>query len=600
MKSVGLWLWALLVPATCWGAPGTLQPLQGNTFLQRQGQALWEPIAKPTSVEEGDQIRTSNESLAFVILPDDHRVAVAADSYLVLSKMGTDETQLYLKAGNIRNKVRHLRLGQAYSVQTPTLVVAVRGTDFSVAEMAQAQKSQVRVFEGFVDVSALRQDVTHEITRVNAGQATQVDAQGHIETPQPLPGAAPNTVPPAAKHDGSNTKPIQTDEGAPRPHQGPPPPGAGPSGGLNWFDHPDQITPKLFDDAGMLSGPDGKHPPRPESKGPPIPNGPPLVSNPLNNPYGPTPFQGPNPFLPPPIPSGDGGSPTTLNPADPLQALKDEINRQNLASQLQGVLVGGLFQDGAVKVGPDGQLHQYADAIVQNGSDGIKFMNATMVSGRPGTLNYQTTTIRFNQNLPSDYTLATRTAFRSDSTMPTYYATDVDNYRSNTVDYLDVKASQGSPHFSAPENRYVTKFDQQKAEINHTVLYDCVSTGCTYLGGSAPSVSLAPFGGANVELKNQYSNGVFVARHVTYSDDHQQIPSLSNVPAGSSPKGYLTELNVHDVLVSNLFTHGPILSFGSSQSRILSGVDSILTNADAQQILTGHIPEGVPDGLFRS
>src|SRR5262249_50798899 len=91
-------------------------------------------------------------------------------------------------------------------------------------------------------------------------------------------------------------------------------------------------------------------------------------------------------------PPGDSGGTTTTNPiADPLQALKDEIQRQNLSSKLQGILVAGLFQDGAVKIGPDGQLHQYSDAVVQNGSDGITFQNATMISGLPNTLNYQTT-----------------------------------------------------------------------------------------------------------------------------------------------------------------------------------------------------------------
>ena len=55
---------------------------------------------------------------------------------------------------------------------------------------------------------------------------------------------------------------------------------------------------------------------------------------------------------------------------------------------------------------------------------------------------------------------------------------------------------------------------------------------------------------------------------------------------------------VQDTLYSNLFTHGPIVAFGSFQSRVLGGVDAINNDQDAQALLHGQMPVGAPDGLF--
>src|SRR5258708_27437271 len=92
-----------------------------------------------------------------------------------------------------------------------------------------------------------------------------------------------------------------------------------------------------------------------------------------------------------------------------LQALYDTIRSKALDDKLQGILVANLFQDGGVALGADGQFHLYADAVVQAGDPGIQFLNATMLNGQPDTLNYQRTTLTFNQPLPTDYPLAPHT-----------------------------------------------------------------------------------------------------------------------------------------------------------------------------------------------
>jgi hypothetical protein len=374
------------------------------------------------------------------------------------------------------------------------------------------------------------------------------------------------------------------------------------------------------------------------------PVGPGTYTNPVNpiNPINPS---GPTTIYPQPPPTGNGAACTTnaqcpggsvcnagtCGPAptttDPVSAgnaaLFDTIKNVGLQNQLQGLLVAGLFQDGSVNMSPvDGKWHLYADAIQQNSGNGIKFLNATMVYQHTETLNYQVAAIQFNQTLPTNpsaYYIATQTAFRSDfgTTLPAYFATSVDNYRTNTVDYVDVQASLNNGHQpvlvgSGAAARYVTVFDNGSCTVNGTKLYTFTTptTGAmagipsyAYLGGTKPTVSISPTTTADIAMNNTYSNGVYLGRRLTYIDTTSgQIASPSTLPSGQTAQLYLsgTMLVAQDSLYSNLFSKGSIMTFGSSQSRILGGIDSVLNNQDALSILGGTIPVGMPDGLFHS
>jgi len=290
-------------------------------------------------------------------------------------------------------------------------------------------------------------------------------------------------------------------------------------------------------------------------------------------------------------------------------ALFSTIQSMNLQSKLQGLLVAGLFQDGSVKLSPiDHQWHLYADAIQQNGSKDIQFLNATMVYNQPNTLNYQKVDMTFNQALPTTagaYAIATQTAFRGDSGTgaPLYYAASVDNYRSNTVDCVDVRSSGGTLQLDTSSTRYNTVFANGRTTVNGTVLWDNNNGTYTYLGGLKPTLSFTGAGTASSGLNNTYANGVYLGRQVTYFDPNaQQIASQATLPAGVSAQQYFggTYLVAQDTLYSNLFTNGPIMSFSSAQSRVLGGIDSIVNNQDASNILNGQMPIGAPDGLLHS
>lgn len=600
---IGLFLFT----ASAWSEPATLKPLKGEVYVQHPLKDLWEPVHRPQTVQEGDRVKTNNDSAAFMILPDDHRVAIGADTFVTLERVAEGETKLYLKAGSVRSKVRHLQtdLGQYYKIQTPTAVVAVRGTDFSVIQNISAN---IHVFEGMVDLSALRKDIANTTTRLEAGHSAALDPSGQVQpgpaTPPPSdPGGPRDATMPKKNSDGSQNA---------NPHGPPPPPASGlaaGSGGPAWFDHPESITPGLFkpDSNGMT--PNGQTPTRPGPAQPPETRWNNTSFNPLSGasvenppPSGPTAL---NPYGPPPTGNTTTlGNPTTLG----TQALRDTILSRNLQTQLQGLLVAGLYQDGSVKLGPDGLWHQYADSIHLSAPDQVEFLNATMIANQPNTLNYQKVWMKYNVSLPttmSGLAAATQSGFRGDSAgnLPSYYVTDFTNYRTNTVDYVQVTGSAGNPILDSSLSRYITKFSNESCVVNGTTLYNTASGVTTYLGGAAPTAAYhIGSGQANVDYRNTYNNGIFLGRHVTYfNPDVQQMADPSMAGTTSNSLSFLggSTLVTQDTLVSNLFTKGPILSFASTQSRILSGIDSVHGSGDASAILSGQLPVGLPDGLLR-
>jgi len=209
---------------------------------------------------------------------------------------------------------------------------------------------------------------------------------------------------------------------------------------------------------------------------------------------------------------------------------------------------------------------------------------------------------------PAAYTIATQTAFQgwnssaSPGTVGSYFAKSIDNYRSNTVDYVEVQASaSGLPLLDPASNRYKPVYDNGQCIVNGTVLWSENNGAYTYIGGSRPTLATSSNGNASIAWNNTYANGDYLGRQVVYFDPSTgQVASQATVPTTMSPAQYFggTTLVAQDTLYSNLFTHGPIMSFASSQSRLFAGIDSILNDQDALSILNGAMPTGMPDGLI--
>jgi len=180
----------------------------------------------------GDTITTGRNGRLVLGLPDGSQAVIAPKTTVRVEQLETTpRTLFHLLKGKTRVQIQKLG-GQPnpYRINTPTTVIAIRGTIFDVA--VDQEQTEVFLLEGEVEVS--NRSFPDQILRLNAGQSTRVP---RLRPPLPPRGFRPG------KNDG-NFRLRSVPNGPPRPNQGriargneppgsPPggPPGGRPGGG---------------------------------------------------------------------------------------------------------------------------------------------------------------------------------------------------------------------------------------------------------------------------------------------------------------------------------------------------------------------------------
>ncbi len=116
--------------------------MTGDVNVKLYGEGDWAPAKKGMILNEGDMIRTKSDSWVLLILNGEGQTAnveVEENSKLLLSQLvmqkekGTQQTLLDLAIGEILIKAEKLDTPESkFEVKTPTSIVGVRGTRFSV------------------------------------------------------------------------------------------------------------------------------------------------------------------------------------------------------------------------------------------------------------------------------------------------------------------------------------------------------------------------------------------------------------------------------------------------------------------------------------
>ena len=161
----------------------TIAELKGDvTFHSATGDAL--SAQRGTVLAAESKIDTVKGSV-LLTLQDGSQVLVKANSHVVLKAPSQDKGfWLELLLGKINAQIQK-RLGNepSFRMGTPTAVITVRGTKFSV-EVNKKQKTSVDVYEGLVEVSGLRNGVFGAPVLVRPGFSTGVDQDRDPEQPR--------------------------------------------------------------------------------------------------------------------------------------------------------------------------------------------------------------------------------------------------------------------------------------------------------------------------------------------------------------------------------------------------------------------------------
>src|SRR5437773_1440170 len=191
----GLWAQAALRVSSSVG-PAEWRPVSGQSF---------KPLAPAQAVQAGDEVRTGAGAQLILEVPDGSYMVISENSKLIVEDFwsGNLRSLVNLMVGKVRFYVQ--RLGgkpNPYRVQTPTALIAVRGTIFEVTSY-DPKLTEVSCMEGSVTVQTLGLPDREAI--LQAGMHTMV--QAGVPPVMPIALNEPliqNRVIPVVRKDGND------------------------------------------------------------------------------------------------------------------------------------------------------------------------------------------------------------------------------------------------------------------------------------------------------------------------------------------------------------------------------------------------------------
>lgn len=162
---------------------GTIAALEGTVEIGRGG--AWTAASIGVALRAGDELRTGRPGRLRAVFQDDSVLIVGDESHLVVDEQVFDlnrevfRSVIRLLKGKMRSLVSeyYKRPRAVYSIETPTAVSGVRGTEFVIVYDPVAEVTEVVGVSGLVEVHSVLDRVsravfvfTPNITMVTRGQ----------------------------------------------------------------------------------------------------------------------------------------------------------------------------------------------------------------------------------------------------------------------------------------------------------------------------------------------------------------------------------------------------------------------------------------------
>jgi hypothetical protein len=136
----------------------------------KSGDAGFRPAKLRQTINKNDEIKTGEKSLAVIQLGTEGIVQLSENSAVTMKSLLNEKTrEVFLGKGMVLSRIDKLLKGCEYQVKTPTVIAAVRGTQFIVR--ISAGKSIVALDRGTVLVALVQ---TGEKASIDAGKAAEV------------------------------------------------------------------------------------------------------------------------------------------------------------------------------------------------------------------------------------------------------------------------------------------------------------------------------------------------------------------------------------------------------------------------------------------
>lgn len=151
-----------------------LKLIEGSAMIKKTGQFAFSDYNPQLSVNEGDMIKTLENSVAEIVYPDETIFRIAQNTQIQLRS-----NSIHIQKG--KTWIKLIKRGSTFIASTPTAVAGVRGTEF-VVETEENTGDEFSVLSGSIYVRSGDSEVD-----VAEGQTVTVPQQGQITSAQPIP-----------------------------------------------------------------------------------------------------------------------------------------------------------------------------------------------------------------------------------------------------------------------------------------------------------------------------------------------------------------------------------------------------------------------------
>lgn len=136
------------------GSSPTIITAKGNIQEYNKQAHSWEKVKSGETVEEGDVIKTAQNSFADIELKGVYKLRIKPDAKVSINKAVRNRekgiTQYEIKKGNMLVKIEKKMKDSKFQVKTPTGIVQAKGTAFMVNQDVKDKKTLLSVAEGTV------------------------------------------------------------------------------------------------------------------------------------------------------------------------------------------------------------------------------------------------------------------------------------------------------------------------------------------------------------------------------------------------------------------------------------------------------------------
>lgn len=143
------------------GFSATVVEFQGDVSVLKTGEEAWFPIENDIPLEQGDKIKTGDQSTLEILLDDGSLLKLEENSEVTLSEISVEPkkkkitSRISLWFGRLLANVRKFTHQESkFEIRSRTVVAAVRGTEF-IFEATDAENLDVAVFSGEVAVAGM-------------------------------------------------------------------------------------------------------------------------------------------------------------------------------------------------------------------------------------------------------------------------------------------------------------------------------------------------------------------------------------------------------------------------------------------------------------